>query len=113
MGILWQDNKVVRMLSTNCHPQESGTVSRKLRDGTSVSVTCPAAVIAYKKFMGRVDPSDQLQQYYHIRLRGRKYIFWFVLDVSISNSYILFSNYTSDDSPRRLKCLKEFSTAVG
>ena len=97
------------MLSTNCQPQESGTVTRKLRDGTSV--TCPAPVIAYNKFMGGVDRNEQLRQYYHVRLRGRKYykyIFWFILDVSISNSYILFSNYTNDNSPRRLKCLKEF-----
>ena len=111
VGTLWQDNKVVRMLSTNCQPQESGTVTRKLRDGTSVNVTCPAPVIAYNKFMGGVDQNDQLRQYYHVRLRGRKYykyIFWFVLDVSISNSYILFFNYTSDNSPRRLKCLKKF-----
>ena len=99
------------MLSTNCQPHESGTVTRKLRDGTSVSVPCPASVISYNEYMGGVDRNDQLRQYYHVRLRGRKYykyIFWFLLDVSISNSYILFSNYATNDLPRRLKCLKEF-----
>ena len=25
VGTFWEDNKVVRMLSTNCQPQESGT----------------------------------------------------------------------------------------
>ena len=111
VGTLWKDNKVVRVLSTNFQPKETGNVTRKLRDGTSVGVPCPTAIVAYNKFMGGVDRNDQLRQYYHVRLRGRKYykyIFWFLLDVTISNSYILFKNYADKDSPATLRCLKEF-----
>lgn len=82
VGALWQDNKVVYLLSTNCQPQESGTVTRKLQDSTSVTVPCPASVISYNEYMWGVNRNDQLRQYYHVRLRGQKYY----LDVSISNS---------------------------
>ena len=112
MGTLWKDNKVVRALSTGFQPHDTGNVTRKQRDGTSVSVPCPASIIAYNKFMGGVDRNDQFRQYYHVRLRGRKYykyIFWFLLDVSISNTYILFKNYVvRSDSPATARCLKEF-----
>lgn len=46
--------------------------------------------------MGGVDRGDQLRQYYHLRLKSRKfykYIFWFLVDVSITNTYILHKAY--------------------
>ena len=42
--------------------------------------------------MSGVDKGDQLRQYYRVRMRCMKYykyIFWFLFDVSITNSYIL------------------------
>ena len=44
-------------------------------------------------YMGGVDHGDQLRGYYHVRLKNRKYykyIFLFLFDVSITNSYVLF-----------------------
>ncbi len=51
--------------------------------------------------MGGVDLNDQLRQYYHLRLKSRKnykYFFWFIVDVALSNAYILtkFDTYLSD-----------------
>ena len=46
--------------------------------------------------MGGVDRGDQLRQYYHVRVKScksYKYIFWFLFEVCILNSYIL-SRYT-------------------
>ena len=88
---LWQDNKPVSILSTNCQPEES-IVQRRQRDGTKKNYRCPTNVLEYNKYMGGVDHSDQLRQYYSFRLKSHKfykYIFWFVCDVAITNAYIL------------------------
>ena len=91
------------MLSTNCQAQESGIVTRKLRVGTSMSVLCTNTWGEWIEMTNfdNTTMSGSGRKYY-------KYIFWFLLDVSISNSYILFLNYATNDSPRRLKCPKEF-----
>ena len=47
--------------------------------------------------MGGVDQNDQLRGHYHVRLKCRKYykyIFWFLFDVTVINSYILSRHYT-------------------
>lgn len=110
VATLWMDKKVVRALSTNFQPNDTGNVTRKLYDGSTISVLCPDAIIQYNRYMRGVDRNDQLRQYYHVRLRGRKYykyIFWFLLDVSITNAYILFSNYANHEGSA-VRCLKDF-----
>ena len=97
----WMDHKVVMVMSTNCQPSDSGTVHRKQKDGSSVEVPCPASITSYNKFMGRVDRGDQLRGYYRCRSRSRKfykYIFYFLLDVAITNAYI-FVKTSSNSSP--------------
>ena len=109
--MLWLDNRVVTCMATNCQPQEIGHVQRRLRDGTRKDISCPAAVMKYNKYMGGVDRNDQLRQYYHVRLKGRKYykyIFWFVFESSIANAYILHRNYSS----HVLKSYKEFRLSL-
>jgi len=47
--------------------------------------------------MGEVDQNDQLRKYYGVRLKSQKnykYIFWFMLDVAITNAFILLSKYS-------------------
>ena len=46
----------------------------------------------YKKYMGGVNHGDQLQSYYPVRLKSRKfymYVFWFLFDVVVTNFHIL------------------------
>ena len=77
---------------------QSGSVQRKQKDGSRVEVPCPASIISYKKFMGGVDRGDQLRGYYRCRSKSRKfykYIFYFFLDVAITNAYILMKNCNS------------------
>ena len=69
----WLDNKVVMVMATNVQPDEQGPVRRVQRDATSVEVRAPTSVIAYNKWMGGVDRGDQLRQYYHLRLKSRKF----------------------------------------
>ena len=93
---LWLDNCVVRVMSMNSQPKDSSQVLRQQHNGSRVSVQCPTAVAQYNKFMGGVDRNDQLQQYYNVGRKGRKYyryIFWFLFEVSISNSFIMYSKY--------------------
>ena len=80
----------------NCQPTETAEVLRRQQDGSCTKVPCPVAIAAYNCLMGGVDRNDQTRQYYHVRLKGRKYykyIFWFMFEASIANAYILFTRY--------------------
>ena len=95
---VWMDNKLVTVMSTNTQPSATGSVLRRQRDGSRTSVPCPKAVISYNSNMGGVDRGDQWRGYYNCRTKSRKfykYIFYFLLDVSINNAFILWKNFGS------------------
>ena len=107
---VWMDKNSVNMLSTLSQADATHTAQRKQQDGTRVSVQCTDAVVLYNRYMGGVDKRDQLRQYYRVRTRCRKYykyIFWFLFDVAITNSYIL-SLFTPTTIPRTHQRLKAF-----
>ncbi len=98
VGCAWQDNKTLTVLSTTSQPVATGTVLRRQKNGVRMPVNCPDSIIAYNKHMGGVDRGDQIRGYYSCRSRSRKfykYIFYFLFDVAITNSFILHSNFTS------------------
>jgi hypothetical protein len=100
---VWQDNKPVPVVATNSDPTISTEVLRKNKDGSRVAVTCPQSMKLYNQFMGGVDHNDQLRGYYNVRLKCRKfykYIFWFLFDVAVTNSYILFNHFNADPQTR-------------
>ena len=102
----WMDNKCVTVMSTTSQPAATGTVLRCQKDGTRVSVPCPEAIINYNQKMGGVDRGDQLRGYYNCKVKSRKfykYIFYFLLDVSITNAFILYKNFHSS-TPRSFVC---------
>ena len=104
---LWQDTKTLSCLSTNECPSEV-TARRRQKDGTHAEIPCPLAIKVYNKFMGGVDKNDQLRRYYSIRTKSRKcykYLFWFLFDVAIVNSFIL---YGLSPAVGRQKTLKDF-----
>ena len=111
---IWQDTKVVTMLSTNSQPTANHQVLRRKKDGSQVHVQSPDAIVKYNKYMGGVDRNDQLRKYYGVRLKSRKnykYIFWFMLDVAITNAFILlFFKYSPISA--KLQYLKEFRTEL-
>ena len=85
-------------MSTNVQPDDRGTVRRMQRNATVDDIQAPAAIISYNKWMGGVDRGDQLRQYYYLRSKSQKvykYIFWFLVDVSITNTYILHKYNTT------------------
>ena len=66
--------------------------------------------------MGGVDRADQLRQYYHVRSKSRKfylYIFWFLFDASIINSFILWKNFSAlTDISLRQQSIKFFRLSL-
>jgi hypothetical protein len=80
-------------MCTGCDPTTSATVLRGQKDGTRCPVACPPASAIYNQHMGGVDLGDQLRGYYHMQMKCRKfyqYVAKFLLDVAITNSYILY-----------------------
>ena len=103
----WRDNKVVTIMSTS-QQSATGTVPRRQKDGSTLSVPCPEPIITYNKYMGGVDRGDQIRGYYNCRTKCRKfykYLFHFAFDVSITNAFIMYKNFQSSPS---FKTIKEF-----
>ena len=97
-AIVWQDKRQVSVLSTLNTPDDCVPIRRKERDGTHTTLNCPTAIVSYNGHMAGVDKGDQLRHYYHLRhkcMKYYKYIFSFLLDTSITNAYILYTNFTS------------------
>ena len=52
MAVVWQDKRVVLLLSTNSGPRTDGSVTRKTGKGNEeIEIACPQAVINYTKHM--------------------------------------------------------------
>ena len=61
---VWKDKKLVSFISTQCDVTGDETVRRKEEDGTYIEVPTIPAVTLYNKYMGGVDRSNQMRQYY-------------------------------------------------
>ena len=89
---VWEDNKTVRVLSTNCEPQNVQVADRRLGCQT-VQINQPQNVYCYNKYMSGVDQHDQMRLQYglgHFSKKAWKYLMWFLLNASIVNAYILY-----------------------
>ena len=95
---VWQDSKPVVVAASNSDPLAKMSVTRKQKDGARINIAAPMSVVQYNKYnYGGVDQNDQLQGYYHVRLKSKKYykyIFWFMFEVAITNALILCTNHT-------------------
>ncbi|XP_049780398.1 piggyBac transposable element-derived protein 3-like [Schistocerca cancellata] len=90
----WRDNKVVYFAS-NFHGTEQSVVSRKQKDGTSMTIPCPAIVCDYNKNMGGVDHADRLRSAYGLDRRSKKWwhrLLWGAIEISFVNAYVIFSD---------------------
>ncbi|KAG8228744.1 hypothetical protein J437_LFUL009612, partial [Ladona fulva] len=84
---VWHDNRNICMLSTNCDPDSSISVSRKTGVGNKqIKIPCPQSVMLYTKSMGGVDRADQFRSYYGFGRTTKKwwkYLFAFVVNTAI------------------------------
>jgi len=63
-AVVWQDERVVLLLSTNSDPRTDVSVTRKTGKGNEeTEIVCRQAAILYSKHMGSVDVSDQKPEY--------------------------------------------------
>ena len=93
LATVWYDKRHVAILSTNCQPNETVTVQRRTKEPPHIKdVDIPAPISTYNKYMGGVDLNDQMRSYYPSGRPGKKwwrYLLWFLLDVSISDAFVL------------------------
>ena len=92
--VAWFDKRKV-MVATTAHGSDDGTVLRR-RSGAEYAR--PIAIEQYSKYYSGVDKADQLRSYYGISVKcvkWWKYLFFFCLDVSVVNAYILYLAYRS------------------
>jgi len=102
IGSIWKDKGVVPLLSSAMGSVPLTTIERRGRDGVKAPVSCPAIIPLYNKFMGGVDKHDQRRSYYSSDRRAVKWwhrYFWYLIDVCVVNSYILYK-YKSEKEGR-------------
>ena len=105
----WFDKRQVAVLSSNFSPNQTVTVQRRMKEAPHIkNVDMPAPIFTYNQYMGGVDLNDQLRSYYPSGRSGTKwwrYLFWFILDVSIINALILERLSPHQPSSRRRSLL--------
>ena len=95
---------------TGFDPTDTSSVQWRQKDECRTTVNSPVAIAQYNLCMGGVDHGDKLCGYYAYRIKSRnfyKYIYNFLLGVTLVNSFILYQI----SSPKKLK-LKEFQVLL-
>ena len=112
-GTSWQPCGRTRRLSRYCPPCATPATPSLCRGDrkTAAKLQCHAQMrlSSTTSIWGVVDKGDQMQQYYRIRLKSvknYKYIFWFLLDVAITNAYILLRYVPVTTSVQSLKVFR-------
>ena len=102
VSTVWQDNKQVRVLSTNCDPTNVVQANRRIGANT-VQVNQPKSAFEYNKYMGGVDRHDQLCMQYAIgrfSKKSWKYLMWFFVNASVVNAFILWKQCSTRETSK-------------
>ena len=100
----WHDKRDVSVISSNCSPVVGDVINRR-----DQQVIKPGVIDLYNKHMGEVDLADHLRKYYSVgrsSYKWYKYIFWYLIDVSICNAFILCNFYRQSRGQGRVKQLQ-------
>ena len=103
VATVWQDNKQVRLLSTNSKPAVVCQASRRIGHET-VHVNQPENVHLYNKYMNGVDRHDQLRMQYVVGRfahKAWKYLMWFLVNASIVNAFIIYQKVSTRTTKKR------------
>lgn len=97
MAVKFSDRKDVYMLTT-IHPEGTVTVTER---GSATQKEKPLCVIAYNKYMGGVDLSDQILQPYLVLRKSKtwyKKVAIYLIQVAIHNSFVLYKKSGGTDT---------------
>lgn len=101
--VMWQDTKLVTLLTTAFHPKVNKTFcDRTQKDVSKRAFLCPSTVLQYTERMGGVDRFDQKRTTYEVGRRSKRWwlrIFYFCVDLAITNSFLLYSSNTRVHNP--------------
>ena len=111
----WHDKQDVSFLSTNISPNEPSRPVQRKKNGREITIQKLRVADLYTAQMGGVDRADQLRSFYFSGWQSRKwyrYIFWFLFNLSICNSFVLANVYRGRQRKRtmlefRLKLAKQ------
>ena len=98
----WHDKRDVSVISTNLNPNTPDVVIRRRNQ----QVRKPAVIGLYNENMGGVDLADQFRSYYSVGRSSKKwckYLFWYAIDVSICNAFILQNHFLTGAGRSKLK----------
>lgn len=94
--VMWQDTKLVTVLTTAFHPKVNKSFcDRTQKDGSKKAFQCPSTILQYTERMGGVDRFDQKRGTYEVGRRSKRWwlrIFYFCVDLAITNSFLLYSS---------------------
>lgn len=94
VAYLFMDRAPVYFLSTFYYPTQTAVIDRRHKNGELVSYKVPAVVKAYNEARSAVDTVDQLESYYAMGRKNRRWwprLLWWLLDMCIINSYKLYN----------------------
>ncbi|CAG2207905.1 unnamed protein product [Mytilus edulis] len=94
LAVKFHDKRDVHMLST-IHPATVSVLNKNDRR-TNNPIVKPTCVVDYCSYMGGVDLSDQINQYYSCLRKTSKWykkLFFYLLNLCVINSFILYKKY--------------------
>jgi len=103
---IWWDTKEVRFVSTQANPEISGYAVRRV-SGDPTNVTIPSIAQIYNLFYSGVDGLDQkvTKKVYgdigHSSKKMWKHIFFYLVNISIANSFILYNHTSTREQPKQ------------
>ena len=106
MALIWKDKKDVKMLST-MHTSEMVDTGKNDKHGNLVVKS--ACVLTYNEGMGGVDGSDQLSatcRSVRKHVKWYKKLFFYLVDIAIVNSFLLFKQLHPERSRTTLPHFK-------
>jgi len=115
VATVWQDKKAVRLLSTCCEPEGTDSVKRRRGRQGPIELSCPPSLKLYTRYMGGVDRSDRMVRTYSVSRQSKKWwyrLFYYLVDTSIANSFILYHNSSNHPRITELEFVKQLSLAL-
>ncbi|KAI4485718.1 hypothetical protein M0802_012579 [Mischocyttarus mexicanus] len=108
MLLAWRDKRIVTLLN-NWHNAGMITTNRFIQGGTNEVIEKPKVAVGYTKSMGGVDRADQYASSYcfmRMSLKWWRKLFFWGIEMSIINSYILYKTVQHNKNEKALTHLK-------